>query len=148
MKTLIDKEITRLVKKMHVLYGRLGMNDNDRLAFLSAWGVEHTNDLTAQQLLEAIGKLDALLNPASAEMDKWRKRVMASIGGWLRACGITHDAKYIRGIAEHAAGMKRFNEIPVAELRRVYYEFKRKQQTHNRVDEVTAEAELFAIHLN
>ena len=148
MMTMIDKETNRLIKKLHTLYGRLGMTDDRRQAFLSAWGVEHTNELTAAQMLEAIGKLDALLNPASAEMDKWRKRVMASIGGWMRVCGITHDAKYIRGIAERAAGMERFNEIPVAELRRVYYEFKRKQQTRKRVDEVTAKAELLTVSLN
>lgn len=67
------------------------------------------------------------------EFDLWRKRVMASIGGWLRACGTEHTADTIKAIAARAAGRKGFNEVTLSELRAVYYEFLNKQKVAQRI---------------
>ena len=65
-------------------------------------------------------------------MDTWRKRVMAAVGGWLRACGTAHTAETIKAIACRAAQRKSFNDITLSELRAIYAEFNNKQKVANR----------------
>jgi hypothetical protein len=65
-------------------------------------------------------------------MDTWRKRVMASIGAWLRACGTTHTVETIKAIACRAAQRKAFNDITLSELRAIYAEFNNKQKVAKR----------------
>lgn len=67
------------------------------------------------------------------EFDLWRKRVIASIGGWLRACGTEHTVDTIKAIAARAAGRKAFNDVTLSELRAVYYEFLNKQKVAKRI---------------
>jgi hypothetical protein len=148
MVTFMDKESRRLIKRLHTLYGKTGMSPEDRKSFLSAWGVEHTNELTATQMMEACQKLDMLLNPALQEQDRWRKRVMASVGGWLRSTGQQENGKYIKAIACRAAGKTDFNQIPVAMLRNLYYEFKDKQKARERVNTIDAAMLLSVIGQN
>jgi hypothetical protein len=72
--------------------------------------------------------------PASRapDADTWRKRVMASIGGWLRACGTQHTAEAIKSIACRAAQRTAFNDISLSELRAIYAEFNNKQKVAQR----------------
>jgi hypothetical protein len=66
------------------------------------------------------------------DADAWRKRVMASIGGWLRACGTQHTPEAIKAIACRAAQRKAFNDITLSELRAIYAEFNNKQKVAQR----------------
>jgi hypothetical protein len=66
------------------------------------------------------------------DADAWRKRVMASIGGWLRACGTQHTPETIKAIACRAAQRKSFNYITLSELRAIYAEFNNKQKVAKR----------------
>jgi hypothetical protein len=65
-------------------------------------------------------------------MDTWRKRVMASISGWLRLCKTTHTPKTIKAIACRAAQREAFNDITLSELRAIYAEFLNKQKVAKR----------------
>jgi hypothetical protein len=74
------------------------------------------------------------------EFDLWRKRVMASVGGWLSiltpgpspqgegSAAVQDNSERIKAIACRAAGRKGFNEITLSELRAIYYEFINKQK--------------------
>jgi hypothetical protein len=66
------------------------------------------------------------------DMDTWRKRVMASVGGWLRSCGTQHTAETIKVIACRAAQRTAFNDITLSELRAIYAEFNNKQKIAKR----------------
>jgi GH18 family chitinase len=66
--------------------------------------------------------------------DVWRKRVMASIGGWLRSCGTQHTVETIKAIACRAAQRKAFNDITLSELRAIYAEFNNKQKIAKRTE--------------
>jgi hypothetical protein len=66
------------------------------------------------------------------DMDTWRKRVMASISGWLRLCKTTHTPKTIKAIACRAAQREAFNDITLSELRAIYAEFLNKQKVAQR----------------
>ena len=62
------------------------------------------------------------------ELNKWRKRVIASIGGWLTSCKTEHTIDLIKGIACRASKRNDFNEITLSELRALYAEFNNKQK--------------------
>jgi hypothetical protein len=74
--------------------------------------------------------------------DIWRKRVMASIGGWLNMTSPEQEAQnraaLIKGIACKSAGggIKDFNKIPVSKLRAIYYEFLEKQKIKKNVSKL------------
>lgn len=55
--------------------------------------------------------------------DKWRKRVMAAIGGYLTLSGKETSAALIKGIACQAAQVGDFNKISTAKLRNLYNSF-------------------------
>lgn len=67
-------------------------------------------------------------NSHSGDFDKWRKRVMAAIGGWLKLCNTEHTSQAIYAIACRAAKKSHFNEITLSELRAIYAEFNNKQK--------------------
>ena len=81
------------------------------------------------------------------ELDRLRKRVMASIGGYFEKAGLYEDVgrrertQKIIAIACRAGGAKDFGKMTVGQLRRVYYEFRRLQETNGRVEQVCEELE-------
>lgn len=144
MKRIEFTEKTRrgLVKKLHVLLGLSKIDAAGKLAILAAYGVEHSNELSCDQLIEICDKLDSLQRGAGDEMDKSRKRVIAAIGGWLKVVGIAHDLRFIKGIACRASGYADFNKIPLERLRNLYATFLNKQKDTKRGRDVARYEEL------
>lgn len=128
MKTVTEKVEKALLRKFHTLCGQLGISDEEKRDIVRSYGYDSSRDLTAHDLMDICDKLDRLLHPDFAEMDKWRKRLMGSIGGWLKAMGRTSDANTIKSIACRAAKKTRFNEIPLGQLRSLYYAFLRQSK--------------------
>ena len=62
-------------------------------------------------------------DPKYVELNKWRKRVMAAIVGWLKSRNRTENAAVIKAIACRAAGKDDFNKIPLNRLRAIYGEW-------------------------
>lgn len=138
--TLIDKQKTGLLKKFHTLCGRLGMDNEQKHQMLwDSYGVMSSKDLNAFQLLELCDSLDKKVNPEMAEMDKRRKRLMAAIGGWLKAMHMHSDSSRIKAIACRAAKQDDFNAIPTDRLRSLYYAFSKAEKDLSNVSELTAE---------
>lgn len=147
MKTPDRKKLTA---KLHVLKAQLGLDENSYSAFLDSFGVASSKDLTTDQLVRAVMVLEKQTKPDTSkkeptatdpEADVWRKRVMAAVGAWLRNCAIESTAEKIKTIACRAAGVEQggFNKIPVARLRNIYYEFKKKNDDHTRIKTIKAE---------
>jgi hypothetical protein len=137
--TFEEKQINTLIKKFHTLLGRIGGGDNAKEAILHSYGVASSRDLSAEQLIQACNALDQTLNPKLAELDKHRKRLMASIGGWLCAMGISSDGAKIKAIACRAAKRDNFNDIPMEQLRSLYAAFNKKQTDLKNVGELTTD---------
>lgn len=135
--TIMDTEQKRFIKKFHVLLGKAGVDQAGKEAILAGYGVESTKDLTAYELLEACNALDKLANPEVADLDKWRKRVLASVLGYLRAMGMGEDMNKAKAIATRAAKAEYFNAIKVDQLRNIYSAFNKKTRDANSVEEVT-----------
>ncbi|MDR2836528.1 MAG: hypothetical protein LBV69_10135 [Bacteroidales bacterium] len=72
------------------------------------------------------------------ELDKWRKRLIASIGGWLKLTNQTgnNEIEQIKKIACNASGFAKFNEIPKQRLISLYYAFNQKQKDIKKVNDI------------
>ncbi|WP_026473969.1 phage protein GemA/Gp16 family protein [Alkaliflexus imshenetskii] len=133
MKKLAAKN--QLIRLYHTLATKLNMSDEARMGVLAAFGVESSKEMTIDQLQEVCRLLKQQLNNDS---DKWRKRVMASIYGYLQLTGRKANTEYVKAIAMRSAGdgYASFNQIPVSKLKVLYYAFLDKQKTLKRTGEL------------
>lgn len=119
MKTIENK--TKLIKKYHAICA-VTQTDIDMMSrLMKSYKVESISELPEE-------KIEKLINELARIPDMWRKRVMASIGGWLKLQNIEGTGDMIKGIACRASGNDNFNKITVPRLRDIYYEFLSKQK--------------------
>lgn len=139
MKTTTDITHAVLVKRYHTLATRLGLGKEDKAAIMESYGVESSLDLSVEELTELCAVLERDNTPKAPALDKLRKQVMASIGGWLRTLSQESDAQRIKAIACRATGHRRFNDIPAERLQNIYHTFLNKQKDFKAVNQITAE---------
>lgn len=139
MQTTVDKQKNALIKKFHTLIRKMGITPENKELILAQYNVTSSKDLSVHELIEVCNALDYQAYPALAETDRLRKRLIASIGGWMKAMNIDGNIDTIKGIACRAAGQRSFNAIPTERLRSLYYAFGKKQKDLAFVDKVTAE---------
>ena len=139
MKTTTDRQQGLLLKKFHTLSTKAGLTNDEKHLMVASFGHESSREMNVQELLRACDLLDAKLNPQLAEIDLWRKRVMAAIGGWLRVMSVESNAAKIKAIACRAASYDSFNDIPRERLNNLYYAFLKKQKDFKRVNSIVKE---------
>jgi hypothetical protein len=139
MKTTTDLEHARLIKRYHTLATKIGLDKTDKAAIMESYGVTSSLDLSVKELQELCSQLERDSNPHAPELDKLRKKVMASIGGWLKTIHQESDAAGIKAIACRATGHRHFNDIPALRLRNIYHTFVNKQKDFTEVNKITAE---------
>lgn len=133
MKTIDKQQQQRyqLIRKYHAICGKLAFTDEQRKDMLiTAYGVESSKQLSISQLIDLCDRLNREASPAEfAELDKWRKRALASVGGFLQVANVKGcSMDYIKAVACRSAGVESFNKIPTERLKTVYYGFKQKQK--------------------
>jgi hypothetical protein len=133
MKTTCEQQQSWLLKRFHTLCTKIGIKPEEKYAIIGGFGVESSRDLTVEQLQKACDALDKRMNPQLAELDKWRKRVLASISGYLAITSQEKSIARVKAIACRATDKHEFNEIPKDRLINVYYSFLKKQQDFKRV---------------
>jgi hypothetical protein len=117
----------------------MGLDKHDRDAIMESYGVTSSLDLSVTELTELCVQLDRDNNPQAPALDKLRKQVMASIGGWLRTINQESDSSKIKAIACRVTGHRSFNDIPSERLRNVYHTFVNKQKDFKAVNDLAAE---------
>ena len=127
-----------LIRKLHALLSKLPDPEGAKEEIKDAYCVLSTTELSEIQLRCICTGLELNSDPAKVEMDKWRKRLIASIGGWLRAMRKDQNINIIKAIACRAAGSASFNKIPLERLRSLYNAFNEKTKDMNTVDELTS----------
>lgn len=127
MNTMDDMH-RRILRRFHTLCGKIGMTPEEKSALISSYGVESSADIDTHDLIDLCGTLARSVDRDYARLDRLRKQAMASIGGWLRGCGMESNAGVIKGIACRATGYDSFNRIPAERLRNLYYTFLNKQK--------------------
>lgn len=141
MQTIIDKQKNYLIKKFHILLGMAGLiSQEDKKNLLAQYGVVSSKELSVHDLIDICDKLEKIVYPDYAEMDKWRKRLIAAIGGWLQVMGREQNLTVIKAIACRAAGNenKQFNSISLEKLRSLYYAFRNKTKDMSNVEMLTS----------
>ena len=140
METLIDREQKRLIKKFYTLLGKASIDNYGKEAILSSYGVESTKDLSVGQLIEVCDAIDTtFINPKCGELDRYRKRLIAAIGGYLKLMSVSGGISKITAIACRAARKDDFNDIPLEQLRSLYAAFNKKQRDLRNVEALTEE---------
>jgi hypothetical protein len=148
MRATIDKQQSWLLKRFHTLCTKLAIKPYEKEAIVSTYGCISSKDLTVKQLAMACDSLDKRLNPEIVEVDRWRKRVMGVIGGWLRIMSVEQTAEKIKGIACRATNAANFNAIPKERLINIYYAFLKKQKDFKAVDGIAKEELEILTYLN
>jgi len=131
----------RLVGKLHAIKKQRAMNDDEYRALLSGFDAYSSSELSIEDLLRAIELLEGNTAPKTKhdeELDKWRKRVIAAIGAWLRAMNNAESIDIIKGVACRATEAKAFNTIPLERLRSIYAAFTNKKKDLAFADKLTA----------
>ena len=134
MNTFMDTQKNALLRKYHCLLRKAGVSNDEKMVLLASYGVESSKDLSVYELTELCHKLDMQTNRSAEEANKWRRRVMGAIGGYLRAMGQNSNANVITAIACRASRYNKFNDIPLDQLRSLYNAFKKRTKTLKRVD--------------
>ena len=139
MTTIMDKQQKWLLRQFHTLCTRLGMTEEEKRALIGGYGVESSKDIDNHDLMNLCHTLEMQLNKDAKEADNLRKRVIASIGGWLRLTGKQHNIDTIKGIACRATGYSDFNKIPNERLRNLYNCFLNKQKDMDAAERIAME---------
>lgn len=135
---VMDKIHKDLVKKYHTLVGQLGMTDEEKRALLAQYKVESSVDLSQHELVDVCACLSREIERRDGHqsMDALRKRLIAVIGKYLKACGKNEiNISYIKATACRAAGIREFNRIPRERLRSLYGAFRIKLKDIKNVEE-------------
>lgn len=121
MKSIDNK--TKLIRRFFAICEVSGTNKEMQTRIINSYGVESISGLTEEQIEKVCIELQRIPNI-------WRKRVIASIGGWLSVTHQEKDIDYIKAIACRSSKHDDFNHIPVSRLRDIYNEYLHKQETH------------------
>lgn len=149
MKTVSDELQKALRRKYHTLASKAGMSEEEKTAILLSYGVGSSRDLSVQELMDVCSRLEMDLYPQLAALDKERKRVLASVGGWYDvrqgkvnrsdAAACKERLCKIKATACRQTGYEHFNDIPLERLRNVYSLFAKKQKDFRRGEEIISE---------
>lgn len=134
-----NKLRNRLLAKYHILATQRNMTAEHSIAFLhGTYRVTSSAKLNIEQLKDACRLLAPTEQPKPEDPNMWRRRVMAAIGGWLKAVNREQNAEIIKAIACRASEYNSFNAIPISRLRDLYYEFTKKAKTTNQVKQLVS----------
>lgn len=138
MKTIEEKETSRLIKKYHVMANQTGMDTEERKAFLKEFtGKQSSKDCTYRELMEVCAVLEQMINPKVKQADYWRKRVLSACGRYVKALGNANhnNANYVKAIICRSAKVKveDFNRIPINKLQALYNSFSYMARTMKKV---------------
>ncbi len=120
----------------------------EKEVLVGSFGHESSRDMTPAELMKACTMLERELEPELAKLDKWRKRTMASIGGWMKLTGYGYGTDKIKAIACRASGYADFNEIPLERLINIYSAFLKKQKDWKNIGDLVTEELTTLANLN
>ena len=125
----------KLLRAFHAVCAAAGLSDDEKHALVGSFGVTSSKHLSDAELNEAIQMVGG-----RSDGDKWRKRVLCAIDGYLAAAQMQSSPDIIKGIACRASGYEKFNAIPVARLQNLYNAFLNKRKDMKAVDKVASGA--------
>ncbi len=131
--------------KFYVLLNKMGIPAEDKRDFIIDYTDGVTDSLTElwnnypgfyTEMIRHMETMVRQIDNHNGEMDKYRKRVIAAIGGYFKQVGLIHNIDYIKATACQSAGYKSFNQIPKERLRNVYNAFTKMQKDFKTVAQI------------
>lgn len=119
----MEKNQKWLLRNFHALCSRAGLSSDEKRQLIESYGCVSSKDMSDEDLKDVCLKLEMQTNPAIAELNRCRKRVIAAIAAYLRMCRKEESIELIKAVACRATHYDRFNDIPAERLRNVYYAF-------------------------
>lgn len=139
MKTEVSTR-NKLIKKYHVLIGKLKMSDDDKLTLLRQWGVESSKEMSDAQLIQLCNLLETLSHGSNdAELVKWQNWTRTMVINAAKAVGQHYSNEYAEAILCRATGCKSFQSIPKHRLIAMYNQFKKAKADANMVHDLILE---------
>ena len=132
---IMDKMQRDLIRKYHAVAHEAGLGEAEKRAILECYGVTSSRDLSQHQLIDVIASISSRMDVLR---DRLRKRLIASIGRYLRTIGYEENIHTIKATAERAAGCP-FNRIPPERIRSLIYAFNHKARDLEMVETLTQE---------
>ena len=138
MKTIEEKETSRLIKKYHTMAGQAGLDKEERKELLlQLTGKQSSKDCTYRELMEVCSSLELIINPKVKQADYWRKRVLSACGRYIKALNNENhnNPNYVKAVICRSAKVKveDFNRIPVNKLQALYNSFNYMARTMKKV---------------
>lgn len=137
--TIVDRQQRLLLKKFHTLCGKAGVSQEEKRAMVESYGHISSKELTVPELVSLCNSLEAMMRPDLVELDKYRKRLLASIFAWREAMSDKSTMGEVKAIACRAAKAEKFNDIPLERLRSLYNAFNKKTKDLAMVEDLTTE---------
>ena len=121
-----DKRKNAQLRRLHALLRKAGIDNGTKREMIGAYGVESSKEMTEYEIADLCRRIEMGISEKEMETDRWRKRLMGAIGGWLRATGRRDNAAVIKAIACRAAGKEVFGQIPKDRLISLYNAFRQR----------------------
>jgi len=119
------------LKQLMTILSMQKVTDDERAQLICGWTKGRTTsarELTQFEMDDIVAKL---LAAESQNENEWRKRLMASIYGFLRLMNKKASPELVKGIACRAAKVDNFNKIPKQRLITLYATFTHMQKDLN-----------------
>ena len=133
--TFVEMTQRNLIRKFYTLLNKCSNSNEIKQAIFDHYNITSTKELTCAELVEICDILDKQIHKEIADLDVWRKRVIASIAGYLQLVERDCNIKIIKAIAMRATGYDDFNNIPRQRLINLYNAFLNKQKDTHKVNE-------------
>lgn len=138
MKTSKDINHNWLVKRYHILCRKLQLGRDETNEILSAKGVSSSEDMDNNTLIEVNLMLERLLKPPLGETEEMRRKVITSMGKFLKLFNRDANEQLIKVMASVESGFISFNEIPLPILQKINREYRKKLKDFNETEEIIA----------
>ena len=137
MRTIEEKETSRLIKKYHTMIGQAGLDKDEKQEFLlQMTGKQSSKECSYKELMEVCSMLERMINPKVKEADYWRKRCLSACGKYVEALGKDkNNLNYVKAVICRSAKVKQseFNRIPTHKLQALYNSFNYMARSFKRV---------------
>lgn len=124
----------------YALLHKMGISAEDRRYFLADYtegrftSLSEMHSKAPNYYYQMLRDMQASIsNQKQSVADKWRKRVLAAIGGYHSKIGRDSGFAYSKATACRATGYDDFNKIPVSRLQNIYSMYCNKQEDFKRM---------------
>lgn len=108
---------SNILRKFHAVCTNYGVEHKQ---YIARFGLSSSKELDNDQLKEAIEQIEQ-------RAQKWRRRVLAAVGGYCERKGYENKPAVVFPIVKRACKCNDFNRVKIDTLRDVYNQFKNAQ---------------------